>query len=170
MWKPTKHIWRAYKPIVSAPHVARQVPYKCERKGLAVRFGRVPGRAWRQIRTFHVEHATAENVRDVIVRNVSRKSVLHTDESNLYTAGRKEFARLTRAVKPLSQGICSWRCAYQYCRGLLFVFKRGMKGVLSALRRATFIAILMNLIPNRSGLGVEDTERTAKIIQQAASA
>jgi len=38
-----------------------------------------------QSRTFHVEHATAENVREVIVRNVSRKSVLHTDESRLYT-------------------------------------------------------------------------------------
>lgn len=43
-------------------------------------------------RTFHVDHATAENVRDVIVRNVSRKSALHTDESRLYVEVGKEFA------------------------------------------------------------------------------
>jgi transposase-like protein len=45
-----------------------------------------------QVRTFHIERATAETVRDVIVRNVSRKSALLTDESRLYIEVGKEFA------------------------------------------------------------------------------
>jgi transposase-like protein len=44
-------------------------------------------------KTFHVEAATIANVREVIVRNVSRKSKLHTDESNLYTALGAEFEK-----------------------------------------------------------------------------
>ena len=40
---------------------------------------------------FYVENATAENIRDVLVRNVSRKSRLHTDESNLYVGVGSEF-------------------------------------------------------------------------------
>ena len=43
------------------------------------------------VRTFHVARATAETVRDLIVRNVSRKSKLHTDESRLYIEVGKEF-------------------------------------------------------------------------------
>ena len=43
-------------------------------------------------RTFHVQHATAANVREVLVRNVSRKSKLFTDESRLYRETGKEFA------------------------------------------------------------------------------
>jgi len=43
-------------------------------------------------KTFHVERATIANVREVVVRNVSRKSTLHTDESRLYTDLGTEFA------------------------------------------------------------------------------
>ena len=44
------------------------------------------------VRMFHVKDATAANIRDILVRNVSRKSELHTDESRLYTETGKEFA------------------------------------------------------------------------------
>ena len=40
----------------------------------------------RKVRTFHVQHATKKNIRDVLVRNVSRDSTLYTDESRLYSA------------------------------------------------------------------------------------
>src|SRR5687767_11983130 len=36
-------------------------------------------------RMFHLNNATKKTVREVLVRNVDRKSVLHTDESNLYS-------------------------------------------------------------------------------------
>jgi transposase-like protein len=42
-------------------------------------------------RVFHVKPATSETVRRILVTNVSRKSELHTDESNLYVEVGKEF-------------------------------------------------------------------------------
>jgi hypothetical protein len=38
-----------------------------------------------QVRTFHIEHATAQNVRDVIVRNVSRGSALQAKNQKVRT-------------------------------------------------------------------------------------
>ncbi len=44
------------------------------------------------VRSFHVERATAESVREILVTNASRKSKLFTDESRLYSATGTEFA------------------------------------------------------------------------------
>jgi transposase-like protein len=43
-------------------------------------------------RAFHVKPATAKTVRNILVTNASRKSELHTDESNLYPEVGREFA------------------------------------------------------------------------------
>jgi transposase-like protein len=121
-------------------------------------------------RTFHIERATVETVREVIVRNVSRKSNLHTDESKLYTATGKEFAS-HETVK---------HSAGEYVRGdvhtntvenVFSVFKRGMRGVYQHCGEAhlhRYVAEFDFRYNNRSGLGVEDTERASKIISQAA--
>jgi len=45
-----------------------------------------------ETRMFHVENATAEQVREILVTNADRASVLHTDESKLYTETGKEYA------------------------------------------------------------------------------
>ena len=52
--------------------------------GLVERGGRV--------RTFHVQTATAATVREILLKNASRKSILHTDESRLYTGTGKLFS------------------------------------------------------------------------------
>ena len=39
-----------------------------------------------------MQRATRDSVRELLVKNVSRKSVLHTDESPIYTKTGKEFA------------------------------------------------------------------------------
>lgn len=80
------------------------------------------------VRTFHVDRATADNIRDIMVRNVSRESNLQTDESRLYTETGKEFAS-HETVK---------HTAGEYVRGIVYtntiegvfsIFKRGMKGI-----------------------------------------
>jgi transposase-like protein len=43
-------------------------------------------------RMFHLNDATKETVRDVLVRNADRKSILYTDESRLYTRTGEEYA------------------------------------------------------------------------------
>ncbi|MCB1443107.1 MAG: IS1595 family transposase [Methyloceanibacter sp.] len=121
-------------------------------------------------RTFHVKHATAENVREVIVRNVSRDSVLNTDESRLYTEVGKEFAG-HETVKHSANEYVRGDTHTNTVEGYFSIFKRGMKGVYQHCGEAhlhRYVAEFDFRYNNRSGLGVEDTERTAKIIEQAA--
>jgi transposase-like protein len=120
-------------------------------------------------RTFHVRHATAENVRDVIVRNVSRKSKLNTDESKLYIEVGKEFAS-HETVKHSAKEYVRGDVHTNTVEGFFSIFKRGMKGVYQHCGEAhlhRYVAEFDFRYSNRSGLGVEDTERAAKIIYQA---
>jgi transposase-like protein len=126
-----------------------------------------------QVRSFHVQNATKADIRDVLVRNVSRKSALHTDESALYTETGKEFAD-HRTVK---------HTAGEYVRydedtivhsntveNVFSVFKRGMHGVYHFCGEAhlhRYLAEFDFRYNNRSALGVEDTERATKAMRGA---
>ena len=79
-------------------------------------------------RSFHVDRATAENVRDVIVRNASRQSVLHTDESRLYVQLGGEFDA-HRTVRHASGEYVRGEVHTNTVEGFFSIFKRGMKGV-----------------------------------------
>lgn len=79
-------------------------------------------------RFFHAKEATAAGIRDIMVRNVSRKSDLYTDESRLYFETGKEF-NSHETVK---------HSAGEYVRDIIHtntvenvfsVLKRGMRGV-----------------------------------------
>jgi len=120
-------------------------------------------------RSFHVDRATAENVRDVIVRNASRQSVLHTDESRLYVQLGDEFDA-HRTVRHASGEYVRGEVHTNTVEGFFSIFKRGMKGVYQHCSEAhlhRYLAEFDFRYNNRSGLGVEDTERAAKIITQA---
>jgi transposase-like protein len=122
-----------------------------------------------EIRTFHVDRATKESVREVIVRNVSRKSTLHTDESRLYVELGGEFAS-HQAVRHSAGEYVRGEVHTNTVEGYFSIFKRGMKGVYQHCGEAHLFRYLAEFdfrYNNRSGLGVEDTERTAKVIQQA---
>ena len=80
------------------------------------------------IRSFHVAHANQVNVANLVQENLDRESVLHTDESRLYTKVGNQFAA-HETVK---------HSADEYVRGVVHtntvenvfsVFKRGMRGV-----------------------------------------
>jgi transposase-like protein len=120
-------------------------------------------------RTFHVENMTKENVRDVLVRNVSRKSKLHTDESRLYTETGKEFAdhqttkhsagEYVRYV--LGEAIHSNSAEVYFS-----VFKRGMKGVYQHCGEAhlhRYLAEFDFRYNRRTALGWNDKERVEDI-------
>jgi hypothetical protein len=55
-------------------------------------------------RAFSMPVVTGENVRDALVRNADRKSRLHTDESRLYTKGRRRV-RAARDGESRRQGV-----------------------------------------------------------------
>lgn len=119
-----------------------------------------------QVRMFHVQNANAANVRDVLVRNVDRKSDLHTDESRLYTETGKEFAA-HRTVKHSAGEYVRYENGYAIhsntVENVFSVFKRGMKGIYQHCGEAhlhRYIAEFDFRYNRRTALGVNDTMRT----------
>jgi transposase-like protein len=123
-----------------------------------------------KVRTFHIHRATAAEVRAVIVKNVSRKSKLHTDENRIYIELGKEFDR--HETVNHSHG--------EYVRDDVHsnsienhwsVFKRGMKGTYQHCGEAhlhRYLAEFEFRHNRRSAFGIEDNERAVDAIAGAA--
>lgn len=80
------------------------------------------------VRSFHVARADAETVREILVRNVDRKSELSTDESRLYHGVGREFAKHHR-VHHSSGEYVRGKASTNTIEGFFSIFKRGMRGV-----------------------------------------
>lgn len=126
-----------------------------------------------KVRSFHVEHATAENIREIIVQNASRKSQLMTDESRLYTKLGAEFASHETVVHSGNEYV-----RYEGERvihtntieNVFSVFKRGMKGIYQHCGEAhlhRYLAEFDFRYNRRTALGVTDQERTQDIVKGA---
>lgn len=126
-----------------------------------------------RVRAFHLERATAEKVREVLVTNVHRTSELHTDESRLYVKVGAEFA----AHKTVEHG---WNQSGFYVgkdgqttnavENFFGNFKRSMKGTYrfcSEQHLKRYLSEFEFRHNNRSGLGVNDGERTAMALKGA---
>jgi hypothetical protein len=124
-----------------------------------------------RVRAFHVKGATADKVRNILVTNIDRKSELHTDESRLYVEVGKEFAD-HKTVKHGSNASGFMASTYvgpdgqttNNVENFFGVFKRGMRGVYhfcGEQHLARYLAEFEFRYNNRSGLGIEDGERTA---------
>ena len=81
-----------------------------------------------RVRSFHVRIATKKQVRDILVRNASRKSKLYTDESRLYTTTGQEFAK-HETVHHSSKEYVRGDVHTNTIENVFSVFKRGMLGV-----------------------------------------
>jgi transposase-like protein len=119
-------------------------------------------------RMIHVNHITAKNLREHVVKNVSRKSKLHTDESRLYDSLGYEF-RVHEAVHHASgeyaRGKGDNLVTTNTVEGMFGIFKRGMTGVYQHCGEQHLQRYLDEFTfrwNNRSKLGVEDQQR-AKI-------
>ncbi len=149
---------RRRKPLKQAGGVGekRIILGLVERKGL--------------VRTFHIDRASAEDVRKIMVANVSRKSVLNTDESRIYSELGKEFTAHKTVI----------HSEKEYVRGsahtntvenVWSVFKRGMKGIYQHCGEAHLHRYLTEFdfrYNRRSALGISDTERAIDAIKGAA--
>jgi transposase-like protein len=120
-------------------------------------------------RAFHMERgATGRDVRDVLVRNIDRKSTLVTDESKLYTAVGKEFADHQTMVHTGNEYVNKAGYTTNNVENFFLQFKRGMRGTYihcgeqHLQRYLNEFAFRYN---NRSGLGITDGERTARTMQ-----
>ena len=121
------------------------------------------------VRMFYVQKANAAEVRDIMVRNIDRKSGLYTDESRLYTETGKEFGS-HETVR---------HSAGEYARGAVHtntvenvfsVFKRGMRGIYQHCGEAhlhRYLAEFGFRYNRRAALKVSDNERAADLLAMA---
>jgi transposase-like protein len=123
-----------------------------------------------EVRMMHVEDCTAAELREILVRNVSRKSALHTDESRLYTVTGGEYAS-HRTVKHSGGEYVRYEDVIVHTNtveNVFSVFKRGMKGVYHHCGEAhlhRYLAEFSFRYNHRSGLNVTDAERAAAALK-----
>jgi transposase-like protein len=117
-----------------------------------------------EVRAFNVKHAHSGNVREILVKNVSRRSTLVTDESRLYTYTGKEFAGHQTVLHAANEYVNKLGFTTNNVENFFGVFKRGMRGTYTFcgeqhLQR--YLSEFQFRYSNRSGLGISDGERTA---------
>ena len=124
-------------------------------------------------RMFHLNDATKETVRDVLVRNVSRDTVLYTDESRLYTATGTEYAAhgtVNHSAKEYARREGEIVVHTNTIENVFSVFKRGMIGVYQHCGEAhlhRYLAEFDFRYNRRTALGISDAERAQDIVRGA---
>ncbi|HEY8123958.1 MAG TPA: IS1595 family transposase [Methylocystis sp.] len=119
-----------------------------------------------RVRSFHVETATKDTVREILVTNASRASKLHTDESNLYMAVGKEFAgheSVTHSADEYVRGDVHTNTI----EGFFSIFKRGMRGVYqhcSEKHLHRYLVEFDHRYNHRVKLGFDDAMRADKAL------
>lgn len=119
-------------------------------------------------KSFHVANVTAESVRPLIVTNVNRASILMTDEAVVYPKIGKEFAghhTVNHSANEYAR--LAGFVGINASENFFSIVKRGITGVYHSVSEAhlhRYLAEFDFRYNNRSGLGVEDTERARKAV------
>jgi transposase-like protein len=115
-----------------------------------------------KVRSFHVQHATKETVRDILVRNVPRDTTLYTDESRLYKETGKEYASHKTTKHSAGEYVRyegGMSIHTNTVENVFSVFKRGMIGIYQHCGEAHLHRYL--------ALKVSDAERAADLLAMA---
>ncbi|MDB5553762.1 MAG: transposase [Rhizobium sp.] len=145
-------------------------PYKSKKAAIGKRAVVALVERGGKVRMFHVKHATKDAVRDILVRNVPRDTILYTDESRLYTQTGKEYADHQTTKHSAGEYV-------RYDRGMVIhtntvenvfsVFKRGMIGVYQHCGEAhlhRYLAEFGFRYNRRTALKITDTERHDQLL------
>ena len=122
-----------------------------------------------RVRTFNVANADKVTVAGILKANVDPKSRLHTDESRLYTAVGREFAKhetVKHSIKEYVRGDVHTNSA----EGFFGLFKRGFNGVYQHCKEKhlhRYLAEYDFRYNNRTRLGINDMARTIAAIAGA---
>jgi transposase-like protein len=114
------------------------------------------------VRSTHVPAVNAETLRPILNAQIAAKSRLVTDEAKVYKPLGKDFAShesVNHSIGEYVRGDIHSNTVENY----FSIFKRGMKGVYqhcSADHLKRYLAEFDFRYNNRSGLGIEDTDRT----------
>jgi transposase-like protein len=115
-------------------------------------------------KTFHIQRADSETVKQLLRTTASRESELMTDESRLYTDVGSEYARHGKVNHTAGEYV-SWddpTIHTNTVEGFFSIFKRGMKGIYQHCGEAHLHRYLTEFefrYNNRVALGVGDVGR-----------
>ncbi len=117
-------------------------------------------------RTFHVDRADLQTVREILKKNILQDSTLHTDESRLYTSTGKEFAGHETVKHSAGE---YWRdgVTTNNCENYFSIFKRGMKGVYQHCSEKHLQRYLSEFDFRYNNREIEDSERAELAIKGA---
>jgi transposase-like protein len=121
----------------------------------------------KQVRTFHIDEASASQIAPIVRQNISKEARMMTDEAKYYTVIGREVAS-HETVDHSKEEWARGEVHTNTLEGYFSVFKRGMKGVYqhcSEKHLHRYLAEFEFRYNNRARLGVTDGERAAKALR-----
>jgi transposase-like protein len=122
-----------------------------------------------RVRSKHVKAINSKTLRPFVMKNVSRKSTLNTDEAAYYVKMGREFAghhTVDHSRNEYAYKLDGRTVTNNSVENYFSILKRGVYGTyhtISEQHLHRYLAEFDFRYNNRSKLGVEDTERVAKI-------
>ena len=120
-------------------------------------------------KSIKVDELDIKTIRKVLFNNIVLDSTLNTDEAQHYKNPGKEFAKHNRVNHSEGEYVRG-DATTNTVEGFFGIFKRGMRGVYHHCGEQHLQAYLNEFdfrYSNRSGLGVDDTERARRAIKGA---
>lgn len=120
----------------------------------------------KQVRSFHVEGTSADDIVPIIRANVAKDTAMMTDEGGHYFTLGGHFASHESVIHKADEYVRG-DAHTNTVEGFYSVFKRGMKGVYrhcSERHLHRYFAEFDFRYNNRVKLGIDDLERTGKVI------
>lgn len=120
------------------------------------------------VRSFHVPRVTSKTLRPIIVKTAHRASHLMSDGARMYPAVGKEFAAHSAVDHAAGEYVRMGFHHSNTVENYFSILKRGVIGTfhhVSEAHLARYLAEFDFRYSNRSGLGVDDTERTQEALR-----
>src|SRR5208283_1548422 len=124
-----------------------------------------------RVRSKHVKAISSKTLRPFIMKNVSRRSTLNTDEASYYVKMGREFAAhhaVDHSPNEYAYKLDGVTVTVNGPENYFSIFKRGVYGVYHSISEAHLHRYLKEFdfrYNNRSALGVENEERAAKALK-----
>jgi transposase-like protein len=118
-------------------------------------------------RSFHVANVTSKTLRPIVTQNVHRSSDLMTDGARLYRYLGREFAS-HQSVNHVDGEYVRGTVHSNTVENFFSILKRGINGTfihVSEAHLGRYLAEFDFRYSNRSGLGVNDTQRTDELLR-----
>ncbi len=123
-----------------------------------------------RVRSKHVKAISSKTLPPFVMKNVSRKSTLNTDEASYYVKMGREFAEhhaVDHSRNEYANKLDGVTVTVNGPENYFSIFKRGVYGTFHSISEThlhRYLAEFDFRYNNRSALGVEDTERAEKAV------